>query len=285
MTDKNPVRTKSHITTVLQALLVTFLWASSMILIKIGFKGGLPPITFAGLRYWFAFICLALLVLFNPTHRKMLGAISHRIWLQLTFLGIIFYTITQGANFLGLSLLPANTISLIFIFAPLIIAAASSLIIKEKPTFTQWLGVLLSIAGALVYFLTLGNEVRNSVGIVVALVGLLACSFSSLLGRHVNIHSHLPPILITTISMGIGGSLLLLVGGITQGFGHLDLSQWLIITWLAIINTAFAFTLWNHTLRTLTSVESSIINNLILPQVAILSWLFLDEKISLKQIL
>jgi len=75
MTDKNPVRTKSHITTVLQALLVTFLWASSMILIKIGFKGGLPPITFAGLRYWFAFICLALLVLFNPTHRKMLGAI------------------------------------------------------------------------------------------------------------------------------------------------------------------------------------------------------------------
>ena len=276
---------KSHITTVLQALLVTILWSSSMILIKLGFKGGLPPITFAGLRYSFAFLCLALIVLSNPTHRKTLHSISHPTWLQLTFLGIVFYAITQGANFFGLSRLPANTISLIFNFAPLIIAAASSLILKEKPALSQWLGVLLSIAGALVYFLPIGNQISDVLGIIVALIGLLACSVSSLLGRYVNLHSNLKPILITTISMGIGSFLLLLVGGITQGFGRLDLPQWLIIAWLAIVNTAFAFTMWNKTLRTLTSVESSIINNLILPQVAVLSWLFLDERLNTRQIL
>jgi drug/metabolite transporter (DMT)-like permease len=42
----------------------------------------------------------------------------------------------------------------------------------------------------------------------------------------------------------------------------------LIIGWLSVINTAFAFTLWNHTLRTLTAVESSVMNNTVLVQIA-----------------
>lgn len=84
--------------------------------------------------------------------------------------------------------------------------------------------------------------------------------------------------------MGIGGLLLLVVGATTQGFGHLDLVQWLIIGWLAIVNTAVAFTLWNNTLRTLTAVESSVINSTMLPQIALLAWLFLDEPLNPKQI-
>lgn len=68
--------------------------------------------------------------------------------------------------------------------------------------------------------------------------------------------------------MGIGEGVLLATGVATQGFGQLDLLQWLIIGRLAIVNTAFAFTLWNYTLRTLTAVESSIIHGAMLPQIA-----------------
>lgn len=85
--------------------------------------------------------------------------------------------------------------------------------------------------------------------------------------------------------MGIGSLILLVVGATIQGFGQLGLRQWLIIGWLAIVNTAFAFTLWNNTLRTLTAVESSIINNMMLPQIAILAWLFLDEPLSSRQVI
>ena len=60
--------------------------------------------------------------------------------------------------------------------------------------------------------------------------------------------------------------------------------DWAIIAWLAIVNTAFAFTLWNHTLRTLSAVESSVINSLMMPQIAILAFVFLDEALSLKEI-
>ncbi|MDQ2848487.1 MAG: DMT family transporter [Actinomycetota bacterium] len=50
------------------------------------------------------------------------------------------------------------------------------------------------------------------------------------------------------------------------------------------MNTAFAFTLWNHTLRRLTAVRSSVINNTMLIQIAVLAWIFLDEPLGVRQI-
>jgi drug/metabolite transporter (DMT)-like permease len=276
---------KSHIRAVLLALLVTFLWASSFILIKFGLKYGIPPITFAGLRYSFGFLTLLLLVISNRNHRETLRSVSGKIWIRLIVLGILFYTLTQGANFLGLSLLPANTVSLIYNFGPFFIALGSGMFTKESPSPIQWIGVVLSVIGALVYFLPIQNSAGINLGYLVALISVLANSVSNLLGRKINHRSKLSPIIVTTISMGIGGILLLALGGLTQGFGRLELSQWLIIGWLAILNTALAFTLWNTALRTLTAVEAGIINNTMLIQVAILSWVFLDEALTSKQIL
>ncbi|MBK9098817.1 MAG: EamA family transporter [bacterium] len=57
----------------------------------------------------------------------------------------------------------------------------------------------------------------------------------------------------------------------------------LYLLWLAIINTALAFTIWNFTLRTLSAMESSIINGTMLIQIAVLAWIFLGEAISLQE--
>jgi len=46
-----------RVTAVLQALFVTFLWSTSWVLIKIGLEQ-IPALTFAGLRYSLAFLCL-----------------------------------------------------------------------------------------------------------------------------------------------------------------------------------------------------------------------------------
>ena len=46
-----------HLTAVFQALFVTFLWSTSWVLIKIGLTD-IPALTFAGLRYGLAFLCL-----------------------------------------------------------------------------------------------------------------------------------------------------------------------------------------------------------------------------------
>ncbi len=54
---------------------------------------------------------------------------------------------------------------------------------------------------------------------------------------------------------------------------------------MAVVNTAFAFTLWNQTLRTLLATKSSIINGTMLIQIALLAWLFLGEKLTMKEII
>jgi drug/metabolite transporter (DMT)-like permease len=47
-----------------------------------------------------------------------------------------------------------------------------------------------------------------------------------------------------------------------------------------VVNSAFAFTWWNLTLRTLTAMESSMINNTMLFHIALLAWLFLGEQLT-----
>lgn len=278
------MKSGSHIKSILQALFVTFLWSTSWVLIKIGLRASLPAITFAGLRYFAAFLSLAPFVITNPNHRESIRNFSSGMWMQLALLGCMFYAITQGAQFISLSLMPAASLTLMLNFAPIVVALLGSFLGSEPPSMTQWGGVLVSAVGAMVYFLPLDIAIGQFHGMLAALVGVLANAGSSLLGRKINHESELPPILVTTISMGIGGVLLLVVGAATQGFGRITLAQLLIIAWLAVVNTAIAFTWWNQTLRVLTAVESSIINNMMLPQISILAWLFLGEPLNSRQI-
>jgi drug/metabolite transporter (DMT)-like permease len=123
------------------------------------------------------------------------------------------------------------------------------------------------------------------IGLFVAGAGVLANALSSILGRHVNRSAELEPLAVTIVSMGIGAAVLLVGGVATQGLPRLTLVHWAMILWLAVVNTAFAFTLWNRTLCTLSAMESSIINNTMLFQVAVLAWLFLDEALTWRQVL
>jgi drug/metabolite transporter (DMT)-like permease len=100
----------------------------------------------------------------------------------------------------------------------------------------------------------------------------------------VNRQATSPPLVVTVVSMGIGAILLLAIGLAVQGLPPISPSGWAIVFWLAVINTALAFTLWNTTLRVLSAMESSIINNTMLLQIAVLAWLFLGERLSLRNV-
>ena len=49
------------------------------------------------------------------------------------------------------------------------------------------------------------------------------------------------------------------------------------VLWLSVVNTAFAFTIWNKAMQTLRAVDSTIINSTMLPQITILAIIFLGE--------
>jgi len=272
----------SHWVVVGQALVVTFLWSTSYILVKIGLVE-IPPITFAGLRYMLAFLFL-LPIFFHQGEAARLQKLTKHDWMQLTILGLLFYAITQGTNFIGLSYLPTVTVSLLLSFSPVVVALLGILILRERPLLRQWMGLGLCLMGAILYFYPLILPNSQSIGFIVVLIGVLANALSSILGREVNRSGNIPPLTVTVVSMGVGGLVLLASGLALQGLPQLSLMNWGIILWLAVVNTAFAFTLWNHTLRTLSAMESTVINNTMLIQIAILAWMFLGESLNGKEI-
>ena len=273
----------SRINAILQAILVTILWASSWVLIKFGLQNNIPPVTFAGLRYGLAWLCLAPLIIFKREQRSALRQLSQANWLRLGALGLVFYTLTQGAQFIGLVYLPAAMLSLLLNLTPIIVGVAGIFFLQEKPTPVQWLGIGLAALGVGFYFLPISLPHAQVTGVIIALIGVLANAGASLLGREINRKGNLSPLLVTFISMGVGSFILLVIGGTLQGFGSMTWQDWAIIAWLAVVNTAFAFTLWNYTLRTLSAAESSVINSLMMPQIAILAFIFLGETLSAKE--
>ena len=184
---------------------------------------------------------------------------------------------------MGLSLLPAVTVSLLLNFTPVVVAVLAIFMISEIPTALQWTGVILFVAGIFIYFFPVRLSPGEITGLLVMFVGVAANALSAVLGRDINRSGHLSPLVVTVVSMGIGAVILLAAGIILQGLPPLSLTNIIYLLWLAVINTAFAFTLWNLTLRSLTAMESSIINGTMLIQIAVLAYFFLGESISFKE--
>ncbi len=259
---------------ILQALLVTFLWSTSWIFIKRTLDE-VPPLTFAGLRYTIAFLILIPgLWLRKPEIR----ALSAKEWKLLILLGIVFYPLTQGGQFLALYYLDAISLSLLFNFIPLLVAMFSIIALGEIPSRLQWIGIAVFLVGVILYFFPVYFAQGRGTGYIFAAINVVGAATASILGRKINREGTISPLVVTGVSMGIGSFLLLGAGITIQGLPPISLSAWGVIGWLAVVNTAFAFILWNSSLQILSAVESSIINNMMLVQIAVLAWLFLGEQ-------
>lgn len=272
-----------HLTAVLQALFVAFLWSTSFVLIKIGLVN-IPALTFAGLRYTLAFVCLIPIVL-HSGYRSTLYNLPRQAWVYLLGLGLLLYAGTQGAQFMSLAFLPAVTVNLLWSFSTVVVALMGIVLLAEQPTWLQWFGTILATVGSVIYFYPISLSESQFFGVFVAIVGVCTNAGAAILGRHINRTRDLHPLIVTIVSMGIGSIVLLTTGLLTQGLPLLGLQSWIIVALLAVVNTAFAFTLWNQTLQVLSAMESSIINGTMLIWIPILAVIFLGERVTEKELI
>lgn len=271
-----------HTRAVLEALFVTVLWSSSYVFIKVGLQD-IPPLTFAGLRYGLATLVLVPLVFQRGAHRELV-ALSRRDVGVLVVLGVLLYAVTQGAQFVALTVLPSASVGLVLTFTPVAVAGMGFVVLGERPTLRQGFGIAVLFLGVAAYFHPFVLPAPHLFAIGVMVVGLLANASASVLGRLANRTRTVSPVGVTAVSMGVGSSLLLGTGVLTQGLPPLSLFSWGIVVWLAVVNTAFAFTLWNKSLQALSAFESSVINNTMLAQIAAFGWVFLGEHLTLLEI-
>lgn len=270
------------------ALFVTFLWSTSWILIKVGLQSEqLEPLSFAGLRY--ALAALVLLPLgWAALRRARPWASGSGLMLRATTLGLLLYAVAQGAQFAALDMLPAATVSLVLSSTPVAVALLSRRHGSEGATRVQVLGIGVLVAGVLLYFGLEAVPAGALLGVGVALMGMLATAVGAQMGRTLArdaIDRFGGAVALTGVTMAIGAAVLLAGGVALEGIPQLSATGWLICGWLALVNTAFAFTIWNHTMRRLTAIESSVLNTAMLVQIAILAWVFLGEALEVRQIL
>ncbi len=260
----------------LAALAVTVLWSSSWVFIRAGLRDGrLPPLTFAGLRYGTAAAALWAAVALNRTARGQLAGLTRQSAGHLAVLGLVCYALTQGAQFVAIDTQPVATSSLFLTLTPLLVGLTSGRLLRERPSRAHAAAAVLVPAGAAAYFT--GTLRATPTGLAACAVALAANAGASLLGRGINRDATTSPLVTTTVSMTIGAVVLLAAGTGSEGWPTLSGQAAAIIAWLAVINTAVAFTLWNFSLRHLTAGESSVVNNAMLPQIGLLGWVFLGE--------
>jgi uncharacterized membrane protein len=144
--------------------------------------------------------CLLLVVLLSR-QLSSLRSVSRQTWGRLLILGVLLYAVTQGASFVALAYLPAVTVTLLWSFSNVTVALMGIVWLAERPTRFQWLGVGLATLGAVIYFYPVAFPTSQLFGVFVAACGVLANAGASILGRDVNRTGHIPPLVVTIVSI------------------------------------------------------------------------------------
>lgn len=263
------------------ALLVTILWSSSYVLIKSGLNE-VPPIYFATLRYALAFAILATIDRVSHTGRNASKANHQRRGPTLVLIaaGVAGYTVAQGFQYVGLFFLPAVTTSFLLTFNPMFVLFIGMVTLSEKPSRLQILGLAIALLGAYSFFYEKISWQGDWLGVGVVLLSGIGWAAYVVIVRGLQKTNALGSLRLTTVTMGIGVVGMVVLSAATGEYAPLPIDLILSVAWLASVNTALAFLLWNWVLKMLPAYELTVVQNLMLIEVGLLSFLFLQEVIT-----
>lgn len=268
-----------------EAVLVTFLWSSSYVLIKLGLQE-IPPFLFAAVRYTIVFTVLG--TIYVTIERTAKGGRDNTAKksgkISLLVAGICGYTLAQGLQFVGLFYLPAVTTSFLLNFTPIFVLMLGILFLREKASKLQAVGLVAAILGAYAFFSEKLSGGGQEFGVLVVIVSGLAWAIYLVIIRRIQRVDSFGSLKLTTITMGIGTTGLVLLGAIFDGPKPISLNALMIILWLSVVNTALAFLLWNRALRFIHAYELSVLQNTMMVQIAVLAWIFLGERLTYEMV-
>jgi len=261
------------------AVFVTVLWASSYVLIKWGLQE-VPPLFFATLRYALAFVELAVASMILSRRRAAAPAPRKVRSQSLILAGACGYTIAQGFQYVGLFFLPAVSTAFILTFNPIFVLVIGVAFLGEAARGGELVGLLIALAGALVFFFGRLSLQGEWLGVLITIVSGIGWAAYVIMVRGIQRERSIDSLRLTTITMGIGVAGLVLLTLATGEFAILSLPNWIFVVWLATANTALAFFLWNWALTSIRAYHLTVLQNVMLVEIAVLSFVFLDEAIT-----
>ncbi len=255
------------------ALIAVLTWSSSPALIKIALRE-LGPLEIAGLRYFGAFLVLSPILVARS--RASLRRLKGKDWVRLFIMGLLAYPLANGIFFWALQYIPSTTLSFLLNAVPIVTLGLGALSLGERPTRIQWVGVVVALVGAGMFFdgeLSLDDRLP----VVATLAGVLAVAVFGVMSRDFAAHGRLDSIGLSALPAFFGGLALLLVAPPLRR--PISLSTWAILAWLAVVNSAIAYLLWNRALQHLQAFEISLVGNLMPIGTALLAPILLGEEV------
>jgi len=262
-----------------EVIVAAGIWSTSFVGIRY-VVGSAPPLTLAGLRYSIAFL---LFLPFLVRHRGSLRSLRRGLWTRFALMGLVQYTLGNGALFWALRWVSSTSGSLTQSLAPLVTLALELLWLKERLSIRQLSGVLVAVSGSVFFF---GPEAASGAHLTgLALLGITVVAFGlfPVLVRETTRSSEAGSIVLTALPLGFGGGALLILGLIFQGWARLSCAEWGIVLGLAAVNTTVAYLLFTHALRGLRATEANVILNLSPLGTALIAWATLGEGVSVAQ--
>ncbi len=277
----NSQKTKTVVVPQLLLASAALLWAGNFVVGRL-VRGDLPPVTLGFWRWALALVIL-LPMSFEPLRRHRKLILAH--WKLVISLGVTSIAAYPVFVYQALTETTALNTLLLLSTVPLLISLAAWLVSREPITAAQGLGMLLSLAGAVVSVahgdLTTLSHLEFNRGDLWMLAALpLWAIYAILLKRR---PAQLPPLPLLTASV-IAGMLMLTPVYIWQvAHGEylvVNVSNALALLYVAVFVSALGYILWNKGAAELGANQAGVFVHLIPTFGALLSVVFLGERIA-----
>jgi len=252
--------------------LFVFFWSSAFISGQIIVQSASP---FASLSFRFMIVALGFVIFAKIFNEKIF--VKRSLIYQSAVTGILFHGFYLGGVFFSFSVgLSATLSALIVGLQPVLTNILSGPILKEKVTFTQWMGILLGFTGTV---LVIGLDIGKSIpvlGILASIVALIGATTATIWQKKFTNKLSLS---VNNFYQALAAAIFLFLASLMFEISYINFTTSFILSmsWQIVMVSFGAFTILMYLIKIGSASKTSNLFFLVPPTTAVMAWLVLGE--------
>ena len=254
--------------------LFVIFWSSAFVSGQIIVQSASP---FASLSFRFMIVALGFIIFAKIFNEKIF--VKKSLIYQSAVTGILFHGFYLGGVFFSYSVgLSATLSALIVGLQPVLTNILSGPILKEKVTFTQWMGILLGLIGTI---FVIGLDVGKSIpilGIIASIVALIGATTATIWQKKFTNKLSLS---VNNFYQAVAAAIFLLFASLLFEVSYINFTTSFILSmgWQIIMVSFGAFTILMYLIKIGSASKTSNLFFLVPPTTAIMAWFVLGEQL------
>ena len=254
--------------------LFVFFWSSAFVSGQIIVQSASP---FASLSFRFMIVALGFIIFAKMFNEKIF--VKKSLIYQSAVTGILFHGFYLGGVFFSYSVgLSATLSALIVGLQPVLTNILSGPILKEKVTFTQWMGILLGLIGTV---FVIGLDVGKSIpvlGIIASVVALIGATTATIWQKKFTNKLSLS---VNNFYQALAAAIFLLLASLIFEVSYINFTTSFILSmgWQIIMVSFGAFTILMYLIKIGSASKTSNLFFLVPPTTAVMAWFVLGEEL------